>query len=145
MSMPKSVISAIVAAAVLLLSAPLPVHAQTTTKDVGQKMADTGEAIKDYTVDKKNEAVAHAKKLGRDIDVKIKELDAQASKQAGAAKAKSKEMIKDLKAKRAKVSAKLNELSKATKASWDETKKAFADAWQDLATSYDKAVAEIKK
>jgi hypothetical protein len=145
MSMPKSVISAIVAAAVLLLSAPLPAHAQTAAKDVGQKMADTGEAIKDYTVDKKNEAVAHAKKLGRDIDVKIKELEAQASKQTGEAKAKSKEMIKDLKAKRAKVSSKLNELSKATKASWDETKKAFGDAWRDLAVSYDKAVAEIKK
>ena len=143
--MPKSVISAIVAAAVLLLSAPLPVHAQTTAKDVGQKMADTGEAIKGYTVDKKNEAIAHAKKLGRDIDAKIKELDAQASKQAGEAKVKSKEMIKDLKTKRAKVSSKFNDLSKATKASWDDTKKAFGDAWQDLAVSYDKAVAEIEK
>ncbi len=54
-------------------------------------------------------------------------------------------MIKDLKAKRAKVSAKLNDLSKATKASWDETKKGFADAYRDLAMSYDKAVAEFKK
>jgi Spy/CpxP family protein refolding chaperone len=143
--MPRSVISAIVAAAVLLVAAPLAVHAQTTAKDVGQKMADTGEAIKDYTVDKKNEAIAHAKKLGRDIDVKIKELDAHASKQTGEAKAKSKEMIKDLKAKRAKVAAKFKDLSKATKASWDATKKAFGDAWQDLAVSYDKAVAEIKK
>ena len=107
-------------------------------------MADTGEAIKDYTVEKKNEAVAHAKKLGRDIDAKIKALD-PASKQAGEAKAKSKEMIKDLKVKRAKVSAKFKDLSKATKASWDDTKKAFGDAWQDLAVSYDKAVAEIKK
>ena len=143
--MPKSLISAIVAAAVLLLSAPHPVLAQTTAKDVGQKMADTGDAIKDYTVDKKNEAVAQAKKLGRNIDAKIKELDAQASKQAGEAKVKSKDMIKDLKAKRAVVSSKFKDLSKATKASWDDTKKAFGDAWQDLAVSYDKAVAEIKK
>lgn len=142
--MPKSVISAIVAAAVLLLSAPLPVHAQTTAKDVGQKMADTGEAIKDYTVEKKDEAVAHAKKLGSNIDAKIKELEAKASKQAGEAKVKSQEMIKDLKAKRAKVSSKFNDLSKATKASWDDTKKAFGEAYRDLATSYDKAVAEFK-
>lgn len=142
--MPKSVISAIVAAAVLLLSAPLPVHAQTTAKDVGQKMADTGEAIKDYTVEKKDEAVAHAKKLGNNIDTKIKELEAKASKQAGEAKVKSQEMIKDLKAKRAKVSAKLNDMSKATKASWDDTKKAFGEAYRDLAVSYDKAVSEFK-
>ncbi len=108
-------------------------------------MAETGEAIKDYTVDKKDEAVAHAKKLGTDIDAKIKELEAQASKQAGEARTKSEQMIKDLRAKRAKVSAKLNDLSKATKASWDETKKGFADAYRDLAMSYDKAVAEFKK
>ncbi len=142
--MPKSVISAIVAAAVLLFSAPLPVHAQTTAKDVGQKMADTGEAIKDYTVEKKDEAVAHAKKLGSNIDAKIKELEAKASKQAGEAKVKSQEMIKDLKAKRAKVASKFNDLSKATKASWDDTKKAFGEAYRELATSYDKAVAEFK-
>lgn len=144
--MPRSVISAIVAAVALLLSPPLTVLAQqTTAKDVGQKMAETGEAIKDYTVDKKDEAVAHAKKLGSGIDAKIKELEAQASKQTGEAKTKSEQMIKDLKAKRAKVSAKLNDLSKATKASWDETKKGFADAYRDLAMSYDKAVAEFKK
>src|SRR5688572_23455456 len=145
MSMPKSVIAAMVAAAVLLLAAPPPVPAQTTTaKDVGQKMADTGEAIKDYTVEKKDEAVAHARKLGRDIDAKIKALEAKASKETGEAKAKSKELIKDLKAKRAKVSSKLNDLSKATKASWDETKKGFAEAYRDLAVYYDKDVAELK-
>jgi DNA-binding ferritin-like protein len=144
--MTKTVIPAIAAAVALLLSAPLPVLAQqTTAEDVGQKMAETGESIRDYTVDKKDEAVALAKKLGSDIDAKIKELEAQASKQAGEAKAKSERMIKDLKAKRAKVSAKLNNLSKATKASWDETKKGFADAYRDLAMSYDKAVATFKK
>lgn len=138
------VISTIVAVAVLFLSAPLPVLAQTTAKDVGQKMADTGEAIKDYTVEKKDEAIAHARKLGNNIDAKIKELEVKASKQAGEAKVKSQEMIKDLKAKRAKVAAKFNDLSKATKASWDDTKKAFGEAYRELAMSYDKAVAEFK-
>ena len=144
--MSKSVIFAIFGAVAVLLSAPLPILAQqTTATDVGQKMAEAGEAIKDYTIDKKAEAVTHAKKLGRDIDAKIKELEARASKQSGETKAKAEPMIKDLKAKRAKVSAKLNDLSKATKASWDETKKGFADAYRDLAVSYHKAVAEFEK
>jgi len=142
--MPKSVVAAIVAAAILLLSAPLPVPAQTTAKDVGRKMAETGETIKDYTVEKKDEAVAQARKLGSDIDARIKELEARAAKQAGEAKSKSQEVIKDLKSKRAKVSAKLNDLSRATKASWEETKKGFVDAYRDLATAYDKAVGEFK-
>src|SRR5262249_13458428 len=139
MSMSRSVISGIFTAAALLVSAAPPILAQqTTSKDVGQKMAETGEAIKDYTIEKKDEAVTYAKKLGSDIDAKIKELEARASKQSGEAKAKSEQMIKDLKAKRAKVSTKLNDLSKASKASWDETKKGFADAYRDLAMAYHK-------
>jgi hypothetical protein len=144
--MPKSVVSAIVAVVALLASVPFPVLAQqTTAKDVSQKMTETGEAIKDYTVDRKDEAVAYAKKLRSDMDAKIKALEARASKQPAEAKAKSDQMIKDLKAQRAKMSGKFNDLSKATKASWDETKKGFADAYRDLARSYDKAVAEFEK
>ena len=118
-------------------SAPRTTRAQHHGEGRRSEDGDTGEAIKDYTVDKKNEAVAHAKKLGRDIDVKIKELDAHASKQTGEAKAKSREMIKDLTAKRAKVSAKLSELSKATKASWAIRKKPSATPgriWQSPTT-----------
>jgi len=143
MSMSGSVISAIFAAAALLLSPALPILAQqTTAQDVGQKMAETGEAMKDYTIDKEDEAVSYAKKLRSDIDAKIKELEARASKQSGETKAKSERTIKDLKAK---VSAKLNDLSKASKASWDETKKGFADAYRDLAMAYHKSVAEFEK
>lgn len=118
---------------------------QTTAKDVGQKMAETGDAIKDYTVEKKDDAVAHAKKLGRDIDAKIKQFEADASKSSGETKAAAQEMVKELKAKRAKMTQKTNDLSKATKATWDDTKKGFADAFKDVAMTYDKAVASIKK
>jgi hypothetical protein len=138
-----SIVIAVVAAAVLAVAAPA--IAQTSAKDVGQKAAETGEAIKDYTVEKKDEAVAHAKKLARELDGKLKELEAQAAKQTGEAKAKSQQMIKDLKAKRAKASGKLNELGKASKASWEEAKKGFVDAYRDLAMGYDRAVSEFKK
>lgn len=138
-------IGVIVAAlAVFGWSAPVPAQ-QTTAKDVGQKMAETGDAIKDYTVEKKDEAVAHAKKLGRDIDAKIKQFEADASKSSGETKAAAQEMVKELKAKRAKMTQKTNDLSKATKATWDDTKKGFADAFKDVAMAYDKAVASIKK
>jgi hypothetical protein len=132
------------ALALVCWSAPASAQ-QTPAKDVGQKMAETGDAIKDYTVEKKNDAVAHAKKLGRDIDAKIKQLEADASKSAGETKAASQEMMKELKAKRAKMGAKIDDLSKATKASWEDTKQGFADAYRDVAMAYDKAVASIKK
>jgi hypothetical protein len=96
-------------------------------------------------VEKKDEAVAHAKKITADLDAKIKDLEAQAAKQTGELKAKSQAQIKDLKAKRAKASQKVAELSRATKASWDRAKEGFADAYRDLASAYDRAVAEFRK
>jgi hypothetical protein len=102
-------------------------------------------SIGDYTVEKKDEAVAYAKKATADLEAKIKELEAQASKQTGELKAKSQAQIKDLKVKQAKASEKATELSRATAASWDKAKEGFANAYRDLAVAYDKAVAEFKK
>ena len=141
--------AAVVTIALLAASArSLPAQttsAQTTSKDVGQKASETGEAIKDYTIEKKNEAVAQAKKLTADLDAKIKDLEAEASKQTGEAKAKAQAQLRDLKAKRAAASRKASDLGKATKASWERAKEGFADAYRDLATAYEKAAAEFKK
>lgn len=112
-----------------LLATTLPhASAQTTSKDVTQKASETGQAIKEYTVEKKDEAVAHAKRATADLEAKIKELEAQASKQTGELKAKSQAQI-----------------SRATTASWDKAKEGFANAYRDLAVAYDKAVAEFRK
>ena len=64
----------VIALSLFLLQATTVV-AQTSTTD----------AIKNYSVEKKNEAAAHSKKLVSDFDVKIKELETQVSKDAGAA------------------------------------------------------------
>ena len=141
---PRIIPALVVTISVLATSAVL-VPAQTTSKDVSQKASETGQAIKDYTVEKKDEAVAHAKKITADLEARIKELEAQASKQTGEIKAKSQAQIKDLKAKRTKASQKVTELSRATKASWERAKEGFADAYRDLASAYDRAAAEFKK
>ncbi|MFI5327021.1 MAG: hypothetical protein ACHQ7H_12360 [Candidatus Rokuibacteriota bacterium] len=142
--MRSRIIEAIVVIGLLATTVP-PATAQTTSKDVTQKASETGQAIKEYTVEKKDEAVAHARKATADLEAKIKELEAQASKQTGELKAKSQAQIKELKAKRAKASGKVTELSRATKASWERAKEGFADAYRDLAAAYDKAAAEFKK
>jgi hypothetical protein len=123
----------------------VPAAAQTSAKDVGQKAGETGEAIRDYTIEKKDEAVAQAKKITADLDAKIKELKAEASRQTGEAKAKAQAQIKELEAKRATASRKASDLGRASKASWERAKEGFADAYRDLATAYDKAAAEFKK
>ncbi len=139
------VISAMVVTLGLLAVSALPAQAQATGKDVAQKASETGQAIRDYSVEKKDEAVAHARKITADLEAKIKDLEAQAAKQTGEVKARSQAQIKELKAKRAKASAKASELGRATKASWEKAKEGFADAYRDLASAYDRAAAEWKK
>ena len=96
----------ITAVTVLALGLPGtgPAAAQTSAKDVGQKAGETGEAIRDYTIEKKDEAVAEARKITADLDAKIKELKAAAARQTGEAKTRAQAQIKDLEAKRATAS-----------------------------------------
>lgn len=143
--MSRRIMITAIAGAVLLAAVPLRASAQTSAQDVSKKATETGEAIRDYTVERKDEAVAHARKLAADLDAKIKELEAQASKQTGEAKAKLQAQIKDLKTKRDAAGAKLNELTRASKASWERAKEGFATAYRDLAEAYEKAAAEFKK
>ena len=122
-----------------------PALAQTTGKDVKEKAGETVDAIKDYAVEKKREAVDYAKKVARKMDAEIKDLESKAAKSTGEAKVKSQQQIAELKKKRAAASKKLSELGKATASSWDAAKQGFIDAYKDLRDSLDKAAAELKK
>ena len=130
------------AASLCTMLAIAPALAQTSSQTSGESTSDK---IKGYSVEKKNEAVAYGKKAMSDIDVKIKALEKQVSSDASAAKADAQRDLKELKAKRAATSKKLNELGKASAQSWDATKQGFADAYKDLQQSYEKAVASFKK
>ena len=141
---PPIIVTIVVAMGLLAIAVP-HAAAQTTSKDVAEKASETGEAIKDYTVERKDEAIARAKQATADLETKIKELETQASKQTGEIKTRSQAQIKALKAKRAKASQKVSALGRAAKASWETAKEGFVNAYRDLASSYDKAAAEFKK
>lgn len=131
----------ILGVAACVIAAAGPVAAQTSTQTSG----DTTDKMKSYSVEKKNEAVAYGKKMMSDMDVKIKELEAQMSRDMSAAKADAQRGMKEMKEKRAETAKKLDELGKASAQSWDATKQGFSDAYKDLQKSYDKAVASFKK
>jgi len=122
-----------------------PAVAQTATKDATQKVSEGADAIKGYTVDKKNEAVKYAKKLVSDLDTKIKDLDAQVSRDTSAAKADGQRQLKELKATRDKTAKKADDLGRASAESWDSVKNGFADAYKDLHKAYDDAAAKWRK
>jgi hypothetical protein len=106
--------------------------------------ADAWDNVKSYTVEKKDEAVAYGRKLVRQTDREIKDLDRKASKASDEAKAQFQSDVKDLKVKRREASKKLDAMGKATASAWDEAKNGFADAYKDLQDSYEKAVKKLK-
>ena len=106
--------------------------------------ADDWDKIKSYTVEKKNEAVAYGRKLVRQTDHELKELDRKASSASDEAKTQFRSDMKELKAKRKEASKKLDEMGKSTSAAWDEAKNGFADAYKDLHDSYERAVKKLK-
>ena len=119
--------------------------AQSATKQSATKSAEsTMDTFKDYTIEKKNDAVAHGKKLLRDADGKLKQLEQQTAKSTGEVKTAAQQQMKELKAKRADLSRKLDDMGKATAASWDSAKQGFTDGVKDLQQGYDKVVALFK-
>ena len=120
-----------------ILTASAPTAAQTSGSGTDK--------ITSSSVEKKNETVAYGKKLMGDLDVKIKDLEGQISRDTGAAKADAQRQMKELKVKRAETSKKLDELGRATAQSWESTKRGFADSYKDLQQAYDKAAASLKK
>jgi arylsulfatase A-like enzyme len=125
----------------------LPVAAvgQTTTQDVTKKATAAWEAMKDYTVERKNDAVAYGKKLMSDFDGKYLELEKKAASATGEAKTKSEQQLKALKDKRAQAAKKLDELGKASGQTWDKVRNDFTDAYRELSEQYDKLVAALRK
>jgi len=120
-----------------LLMAAAPAAAQTSGSAADQSAG--------YSYEKKHEAVSYGKKLMSDFDVKMKDIEAQISRDASAAKADAQRQLKDLKAQRAETGKKLDELGHASAESWDGMKKSFVSAYKDLQHSYDKAVASFKQ
>lgn len=106
--------------------------------------ADTWDNVKSYTIEKKNEAVSYGKRLVRNTDREIRSLERKASQSSDEVKANVQSDVRELKAKRAEASKKLDAMGKATGAAWDEAKDGFADAYKDLQESYERALKKLK-
>jgi hypothetical protein len=139
----RSALSVLATGLAAVFHQPVRAAAQSAT-DVQKKTADAWDAFKEYTHAKKDDAVTYGKKLMKEADAKIKQLEGKTSKASDDAKVAYDKALKDLKAKRAAASKKLDELGKASAASWEHVKRGFADAYEDLQRSYEKAVAEFK-
>lgn len=138
-----------IAALALALACTIPtLHADdTSAKDVGRKLDEAGAAIKDYTVEQRDEAVSNAKAALDDLDARIERLaadiDARWEKLDAGARKKAYDSIKSLRRERNDVAEWMGALKHSSKEAWGEVKEGFAKSYDNLASTLKKAKDEF--
>ena len=110
---------------------------------VRKELREAKDALLKYANLKKGEL---EKTLGEDLeqlDQKLAELRAKASKASQASREKWGESMKSLEAKRATMKAKLDALSDSSGEAWNRVRDETLAAWEDLQTAVDAAEAPV--
>ncbi|MBI2278131.1 MAG: hypothetical protein HYU74_12325 [Dechloromonas sp.] len=139
----RSIIPLIVAGIAELWVPPV-LAAEPPKAAEASQASEAWDNIRAYTLEKKTEAVAYGKKLMKETDARIDQLEVKAAQASGDAKVQYQKEMQELKAMRAKTAAKLDTMAKETGAAWDDTKQGFADAYKDLQHAYNKAARRFK-
>jgi DNA-binding transcriptional MerR regulator len=101
----------------------------------------TTEKISSYAHERKTEAVAEGKRLIAETDKKIAEMKKQTQHSSAEAKAAHEANMKELRQKKKEARAQLTNLQRASSKTWDATKEGFANAYQAMRASFDKAAS----
>ena len=119
---------------------------KTTAKDISRKAGETGRAIKDYTVEQRDEAIAQAKAGLDDLDRRIGRLETKLDngweRMDEAARKKARATLNTLRKERNETAEWYGALKHASAESWEEVKSGFARSYEALKESFAKARKE---
>ncbi len=101
----------------------------------------TTEKVSSYAHERKSEAVAEGKRLIAEADKKIAEMKKQTRHRSAEARAAHAATMKGLQEKKKEAQVQLTKLQRASSKTWDATKEGFANAYQAMRTSFDKATS----
>ena len=141
-------VRALVLGAALVVS-PLSIAAETsgsktTAKDVSRKVDDAGQAIKNYTLAQRDEAIKNAKAALDDLDARIgrmeRKLDSEWDRMDQAARKKARATLDALRRQRNEVAEWYGGLQHSSAESWEQVKTGFAKSYAVLKESFAKAV-----
>jgi hypothetical protein len=141
--------ASIAAAALSLTLSAMPAWSaeETSANDVGKKIDEAGAAIKDYSVEQRDEAVKNAKIALDDLDMKINklagEIDSKWDKLDNAARKKAYESMERMRRERNDTAEWMGGLKHSSKEAWNEVKSGFAKSYGTLASSISKAKEEF--
>ena len=134
--------------ALLLAGSPMTFAAdETTAKDVGKKMDETALAIKNYSAERRDEALKNAKDLLAQSDAHIerleKEMNSDWDKMSASAKKHAQETMKTLRRQRQDLARSYRQLQRSSASAWEEVKGGFARSYDALRDSFAKAAKEF--
>lgn len=116
---------------------------KTTAKDVAKKAGETGRAIKDYTVEQRDEAVKNAKAVLDDLDKRVsrmeRKLDNNWERMDQAARKKARATLNTLRRERNEAAEWYGALKHGSAESWEQVKAGFVKSYEALKESFAKA------
>lgn len=120
----------------------------TTMKDVKQEMRETARAIKNYSIDQREEAVMQIKSTLNNLDEKIERLQDRLERKTGemsdSARQKEKATLKALRKERNKVAEWVGSMQHASVEAWQEIKSGFLKSYKILQESFEQAQQEFQ-
>ena len=138
--------------ATVLLSIAPQIHAdthsrdKTTAKEVQQKATETTDAIKNYTVEKRDEAARKVEARLNSLDTRIKALGARIDnnweKMDNVARERARNTLTVLHEKRIRVAEWYGSMKNSSTEAWGHVKNGFSDAYNSLRSSWEKAEKE---
>lgn len=146
-------VSMLGAAALIMFSAATFADQQTasenkgTSKDVKQETMEAIEAIKKYSIEKKDKAVREVKVVLEDLDTRIDRMQSRIENKWNemdqASRESARKTIQALRKKRNELSEWYGGMKHSSADAWDHVKEGFVEGYEAVANAFDKAENEL--
>ena len=117
--------------------------AKTTAKDVSKKADEAAHAVKDYSVQQREEAIKSAKVALDDLDARIRGLERRVDRDWDrmdeAARKKARSTLSALRRQRDELAEWYGGLKHGSAEAWEEVKSGFVKSYEALKESFSKA------
>jgi flagellin-specific chaperone FliS len=124
-----------------------PATDKTSAKEVKQKVSEATEAIKNYSVDQRDEALQKAKVILDELDARIDRMQLDLNKKWDqmdqVARRKATDSLTVLRKQRNEAAEWYGELKQSSSKAWEDVKKGFLNSYHTLWNSFDKARSEF--
>jgi len=121
--------------------------ADQTTTDVKEKVAAAAEAIKNYSVDQRDEALKKAQAVLDDLDGRIDRMQSQLNEKWDQmdklARQKATDSLTTLRKQRNDIAEWYGGLKHSSSNAWEDVKKGFLKSYQALRDTFDKVQSEF--